>query len=78
MMSEVQRFDELNSDGKIEVKEFDKFFEVIFNFPCNHLIEEDGTYSCDIYDSKVTKRPLLCEEYPYYHTTKEECPFKEK
>jgi hypothetical protein len=76
--SEVRRFDELDSNGKIEVIEHKDTFEVKFNFPCKHLIKEDNKYSCDIYDSKVYTRPLLCEEYPYDNTTKEDCPYMEK
>jgi Fe-S-cluster containining protein len=69
--SEVQRFKELNTD-KIEVKEHDKTFEVIFKFPCKNLLKNN---SCKTYNQS---RPLLCEEYPYKNTIKQDCPFMEK
>jgi Fe-S-cluster containining protein len=72
MFSEVERFKYLNSNGKIEVKEEETYFEVIFNFPCKCLIEKDGVYSCIVYNN----RPLLCEEFPYENTTKQDCPMR--
>ena len=73
MFSELIRFKDLDSDGKIEVKEEEKYWEVTFNYPCKHLINNDGVYSCKIYNST---RPLLCQEFPYKETIKADCPFK--
>ncbi len=73
MFSEIIRFKDLESEGKIEVKEEEKVWEVTFNYPCKHLIEKDGLFSCDIYNST---RPLLCTKFPYKETTKIDCPFK--
>lgn len=74
MFSEVERFKLLATDGKIEVKETETYYEVIFNYQCKALVNTNGVYNCVIYNN----RPLLCEEYPYHNTTKEDCPFKEK
>ncbi len=73
IFSEVERFRDLDTN-KIIVKEDESNFEVEFLFPCKHLIEKDGVFSCDTYSN----RPLLCEEFPYKETTKIDCPFKKK
>lgn len=76
MFSEIIRFNDLDSKGLIEVKEEKDSFEVTFNFPCKHLIEKDGMFSCDIYNPD--SRPLLCQEYPYDETIIKDCPFKKQ
>jgi Fe-S-cluster containining protein len=70
MFSEVKRFKFLDTD-KIEVHEYDDYFEVLFKFPCIFLNKNN---SCGIYNSD---RPLLYQEFPYDDTTKLDCPFKE-
>jgi Fe-S-cluster containining protein len=60
--SEVQRFLDLESGGKIFVLEYPEEFSVVFAYPCKHLVKQDGQYSCAIYNNG---RPQLCEEFPY-------------
>lgn len=54
---------------KLKYEEHEKGIKLIYPFPCQYLAEDN---TCMIYD--LESRPLLCRVYPYYHTTKEECP----
>jgi hypothetical protein len=60
--SEVQRFLDLESAGKIFVLEYPEEFAVVFAYPCKHLINNGGRYRCGIYSNG---RPQICEEFPY-------------
>lgn len=73
MFSEILRFNMLKTN-KIIVKEFNKYFEVTFNIPCKHLSRKSNIYYCNIHDSK--ERPLMCKEFPYKNTNKEDCKAK--
>ena len=50
------------------------FVGIELDYPCKFLIEKNGVYSCEIYNSK--ERPLLCRLYPYPDYS--DCPNKKK
>jgi hypothetical protein len=45
---------------------------LILNHPCTHLIEENGEYSCALYDDPC--RPSICARFPYDTTPDWDCP----
>ena len=70
-ISEVDRFRLLDND-LITVTETKDYFFVEFHIKCSKLKEEQGHYTCTIYNSP--ERPLLCAEYPFLAAIN--CPHK--
>ena len=70
VLSEVQRFKELDTDTII-VTETKEYYKVTFNFECKYLkLEDEVGYICLNYGDN---RPELCKQYPYKESY--DCPF---
>ena len=73
-LSEMDRIRALDGLGdRVSVREDKKTLILVFDIPCRYLVEEDGLYSCSVYDDPE-RRPLMCEHYPYAHTNQADCP----
>lgn len=73
-LSEIDRIRALAGIGdRISVREDETTIALVFEIPCRYLVEEDGLYACSVYDDPE-RRPLMCEHYPYAHTTRADCP----
>lgn len=69
-LSEVERFRLLDT-RQIKVHEDNEGYWVEFKIACRHLKTGKKGHYCEIYESK---RPSLCEHYPFRNTT--DCPHK--
>ncbi|NLX50230.1 MAG: hypothetical protein GXY82_10265 [Methanospirillum sp.] len=73
-LSEIDRIRALAGFGdRCSVREEEGTLVLVIDIPCRYLVEEDGFYSCSVYDDPG-RRPLMCEHFPYAHTTRADCP----
>jgi Fe-S-cluster containining protein len=74
-LSEVDRLRALEEVGDLHtVREDGDAIYLRFPFRCSFLLEEDGVFSCTVYDNPV--RPALCAHFPYRDSPPHHCPHK--
>jgi Fe-S-cluster containining protein len=70
LKSEIQRFQLLQGIGDlITTRPAPDGVWLVFNSPCRHLNPDK---SCAIHESP--DRPMLCRQFPYPASSKEDCP----
>ena len=77
-LSEIERIKALAEFGdRVTTREDGDTVSLVINIPCKYLVEENGLYSCRVYDDPE-RRPLMCEHFPYANSSATDCPHMQR